>query len=162
MPEQCCCLSKVAMSPLNPSSGAAQVTNLCMFFPTTHVQQVYIILCVVIIEITYVICAPSLWPLTPQVHPQRLLNSVASTEVQTNRTPRGDKATSGNGQCERSPAYWCENDHYWGEKKRSDGVDWAADRVGGGKGDKTKPPISDSGSEINTFWAIVLGMVVWI
>lgn len=102
-----------------------------MFFPATHVQQVYIILRVVIIEIIYVIGAPSLWPLTPQVHPQRLLNSGPSTEVQTNRTPRGEKATSGNGQLERSPAYWCENDHYWGGKKRSDGVDWAADRVGG-------------------------------
>lgn len=33
---------------------------------------------------------------------------------------------------------------------------------GGGEGDKTKTPISDSGSEINTFWVIVLGMVVWI
>lgn len=72
---------------------------------------------------------PSLWPFTPTVHPQRLLNSAPSTEEQTNKTPRGGKAASGNRPRERSPVYWCENDHYWEEKKRSDGVDWAADRV---------------------------------
>lgn len=66
-------------------------------------------------------------PHTPhaQVHLSLLLNSASLTEVQTNKTPWGNEATSGNGQSERSLTYWCEIDHYWEKRKRSDGVDWA-------------------------------------
>lgn len=49
------------------------------------------------------------------------------------------------------------------EGERKDLMEWIELLIeSGGEGDKTKPPISDSGSEINTFLAIVLGMVVWI
>lgn len=77
----------------------------------------------------------SLWPLTPSVHPQRLLKSAPSTEEQTNKTkhPRVVGPPLGTGREKGAPVYWCENDHYWEGKKRPDGVDWAADRVRGKK-----------------------------
>lgn len=119
--------SSVTTSPLNPRNLEEHVISLCMGFLTTHVQHS---LGVVVIELAYVICTPSLWLSTPpQVRPRRLLNSAPLTEVQTNKAPRGDKATSGYGQGERSSQYWCENDHYWERKKRCDGVDWAVDRL---------------------------------
>lgn len=57
----------------------------------------------------------------PTVHPCRLLNSASLTEEQTNKTPWGNEATSGNRRSERSLAYWCGIDHYWGKRRRKGG-----------------------------------------
>lgn len=64
---------------------------------------------------------PRYGPPLPAVHPCRLLNSASLTEEQTNKTPWGNEATSGNRQSERSLAYWCGIDHYWGKRKRKGG-----------------------------------------
>lgn len=114
-------------------------------------------------------------PPLPAVHPCRLLNSASLTEEQTNKTPWGNEATSGNRHSERSLAYWCGIDHYWekGKEKEgkeeiwreelwSDGVDWAVRCCSSEKRWQDKTLISDSGSEITTFWGIVLWVVVWI
>ena len=60
-------------------------------------------------------------PPLPAVHPCRLLNSAPLTEEQTNETPRGNEAASGNRRSEWSPAYWCGIDHYWEERRRKEG-----------------------------------------
>lgn len=99
---QCRCPSDIANSPLNPRSLVhVFLSNSC----ATRLHNPRFVM----IKLISVIWNPSLWPLTTTPtpsDPQRLLNSAASTEEQTNKTPRGGtKATSGNGQRKRSPAY---------------------------------------------------------
>lgn len=79
---------------------------------------------------------------------------------QTNKTPWGNEATSGNGRSERSLAYWCgdwpllkEKEGRYGETS-CDLMEWielsaARERK---KGDKTKPRSVTRSNETTTFW----------